>query len=551
MRLPRGVNALLTLLLLLLVLGLAVLAVLQYRWVDRVSDAERQRMKANMDFAARRFADDFRAELQALFATFARPGAGDPGERFEEWQRDAAHPQLVANIYVLERWEDGWSVRRLDLDSLQLVDVEWPPELESTRLQIEEDDGRRVRWPPPFLSGIPALFIAPRRGPMGGPDGGGPPRFDGPPPFGAPPAIFIQLDRAELANAVFPSLAKQHFSSGTDSYTFALLHGSNVIYRSDPAWPDGRTPADVEVRFAPIDDPRPIPGPPPRFAAETEPWRLVLRRRDGGLETLVAAARRRNLAISFGILFILAATVLLLLALLRRADRLRAQQTQFVAAMSHELNTPIAALRSAGENLKDGIVADPEKQIRYGETIVKESARLGDMVAQVLDFAGIQSRGARTPREAVDVAAIVAEAVAQCRWLVDGTAIEVETNVDSDLPPVRGDAQSLTRAIQNLVANAIRHGGAGNWVGLRASRNGDGVAITVEDRGPGIDSRDTAHLFEPFYRGRDSGRVRGTGLGLAIVQQVARAHGGSVEVDRKRRGGAAFTLHLPAAVDRG
>ncbi len=539
MSLPRGVNALLTLLLVLLVIGLAVLAVLQYRWIDRVSEAERQRMQANLDFAARRFADDLRAEVGALFETFARAEGGDPAFRYQNWERGAAHPRLAAEVFVIERGEGGWAVRRLDRQTRQLVDTDWPPVMERVREQIEDDEawGGRIRWPPPFISSVPALFISPRRGPPGA--------FE--PPSDQPPtAVFVRLDRAELMNAVVPRIAKQHFSGDH----LALLQRDQVLYRSQASWPDGRTPADVEVPFRLIDEPKRGPGPPQRFEAEIEPWRLAVRRADGGLETLVAATRRRNLAISFAILFILAGTVVLLLALLRRADRLRAQQTEFVAAMTHELNTPIAALRSAGENLKDGIVAERERQVRYGETIVKESARLGDMVAQVLDFAGMQARGARAQDERVDVAAVVGEAVAQCRWLVDGTAIDVETSVDAGLPPVRGDAVALTRAVQNLVANAIRHGGAGNWVGLRAARNGNGgIAITVEDRGPGIDSRDAAHLFEPFYRGKGSARVRGTGLGLAIVQQVARAHGGSVEVDRKRRGGAAFTLHLPAAVD--
>jgi len=530
--------------LLLLLLGLAALAVLQYRWIDRVSDAERQRMRANIDFAARRFGEDLRAELESLFEAFARPEGPDLAQRYDDWTRNAQHPNLIANIYVLDRDENGPSLRRFDRDSGELVDAAWPRWLEEVW---------RVRSLPPFLGEVPAMVIAPRRGP---PFGGAP--FEEPPPPDAMPrTTFIELDRAVLSTALLPRLASQHFSSGNDSYVIAVLRGSEVLYRSDASWPDGRTPPDFEQQFLPIDPAR-RGGPPerrrdagrPRFAREIEPWRLLVRRRDGGLEALVASARRRNLALSFGILSILAATMLVLLALLRRADRLRAQQTQFVAAMTHELNTPIAALRAAGENLKDGIVGDGEKLTRYGETIVRESARLGEMVAQVLDFAGIQARTSRAPHEPVDLHAVIAEAVAQCRWLVDGSAVDVETNIADDLPPVRGDAQALTRAIQNLVANAIRHGGEGKWVGVSASRNGNGVAISVEDRGPGIDGRDAAHLFEPFYRGRNSGRVRGAGLGLSIVQQIARAHGGSVDVDRRRRTGAAFTLHLPAAVDR-
>ncbi|HEV2719310.1 MAG TPA: sensor histidine kinase, partial [Thermoanaerobaculia bacterium] len=99
--------------------------------------------------------------------------------------------------------------------------------------------------------------------------------------------------------------------------------------------------------------------------------------------------------------------------------------------------------------------------------------------------------------------------------------------------------------VQNLVANAIRHGGEGGWVGVRAVGEGRSVAITVEDRGPGVAARDVKHLFEPFYRGRGAERVRGSGLGLAIVQRIAAAHGGTVEVVRHRQRGAAFTLRIP------
>jgi two-component system sensor histidine kinase MprB len=99
--------------------------------------------------------------------------------------------------------------------------------------------------------------------------------------------------------------------------------------------------------------------------------------------------------------------------------------------------------------------------------------------------------------------------------------------------------------VQNLIANAIRHGAAGKWVSIRAISDERSVAISVEDRGPGIAPRDLPHLFEPFYRGRGADRVRGSGLGLTIVKQIAIAHGGSVSVDKRRDGGAIFTLRLP------
>jgi len=568
MHAPRGANALLTILLLLLVLGLAVLATLQYRWIDQVSDAERQRMHTNIDFAARRFAGEISGELEKVFRAFGPPEAVDLPARLEQWKESATDPSLVAAVYVAEREADGWRLR----DSASGADVPWPGELDEIRRRLEQSAGPGPpdRFPPPVFAKIPALVIIRREPPprpRDEPRDESPPDFDRQPPGGPGfgerrgprepmRAVIVRLDAATWTNVLLPRLTRRHFSTGVaGEYDVALLAGSDVLFRTNEAWPDGRTQPDADLPFVPAGPPgeqdrRPPfrdparPRMDPRNEPRNEPWHLLVRRHQS-LDAVVTAARRRNLAVSFGILLVLGATVALLLVLLRRADRLRAQQTEFVAAISHELNTPVAALRSAGENLRDGIITDPEKLVRYGGTIVKEATRLGDILGQVMEFAGMQARQGRAPAEPVDVAAVVEEAVAQCHWLVADTPIRIETAIEPSLPAVAGDAGALTRAVQNLVANAIRHGGAGNWVGVGAKREGEGIAITVEDRGPGIAASDAAHLFEAFYRGRNSAAVRGAGLGLTIVQQVARAHGGSVRIDRKRRGGAAFTIHLP------
>jgi signal transduction histidine kinase len=229
---------------------------------------------------------------------------------------------------------------------------------------------------------------------------------------------------------------------------------------------------------------------------------------------------------------------------MRRAERLRLQQIEFVAGITHELNTPIAAVSSAGQNLADGIVRDPAQVTKYGAMITKEARRLSDTVAQVLDFAGMQRRERAPRREPIDVAEMIGEAVAQCRWLAEENGVTLQENVAADLPVVEGDVLALTRAVQNLVANAIRHGAAGKWVGISAQRENGQVLIRIEDHGPGIGARDARHIFEPFYRGRHSTRVRGSGLGLSIVKRVAVAHGGSIRLERRARG-AAFVLALP------
>lgn len=522
-------NALLIGVLVLLVIGLALLATLQFRWIDQVSAAEELRMRASLELAARQFNQDVQSELRQIVDAFAGPPDGDLAFREEEWRRSTRYPNLIESVATDRRFLDRGPP--FDAHSLEIVLGDRRGRPQPRRFALE---GRRPGPPPEDFRDLR---------PDGRPD---PPPGRPDPPPGPPLVIVIKLDRAVLTNVVLPELARRHFA---DAYDVAVVTREGVFFRTDEAWPDGRTAPDVDVPVRLLGPPEQGQGPArdrPQFDGNEEVWRLLIRRHDGGLASVVASARRRNLAVSIGILLILISTVAVLLYLLRRADRLREQQTEFVAAISHELNTPVTALRSAGENLKDGIITDPAKLARYGETIVRESARLGDMIEQVLEFAGMRARRVRPTSAPVDLTSVIEEAVAQSRWAIDRDSVNVVTQIDPNLPRPHGDARALTRAVQNLVANAIRHGGSGGWVGVRAYREGNAkVAVTVEDRGPGIDSRDAAHLFEPFYRGRGTSAVRGSGLGLTIVQQVVAAHGGTIEIQRRRREGAAFTITLP------
>jgi signal transduction histidine kinase len=279
----------------------------------------------------------------------------------------------------------------------------------------------------------------------------------------------------------------------------------------------------------------------------------LAKRRDGSLEQAVGAIRRRNLGISLGTLALLAITSGLMVLATQRAQRLARQQIEFVAGVTHELHTPLTAIRSAGQNLADGVVADPAQVRRYGALIEGEGRRLSDMVGQALEFAGIQSgRRIYHPRR-VEVGEIVDGALADSRWRLQEKRVEVEREVEPGLPPVLVDPAALRRAVANLVENAVKYGGRAGWIGVRARRSATvgvgGVEITVADRGPGIRKEDLPHLFEPFFRGRDAatGGISGSGLGLSLVRHIAEAHGGRVTVTTEMGKGSAFTLNLPAA----
>lgn len=289
-----------------------------------------------------------------------------------------------------------------------------------------------------------------------------------------------------------------------------------------------------------------------RLALGSAPrWRLVLKHPSGSLETAVNAVRRRNLIVSTSILFVLAASVGLLVLSTRRAQELARQRMEFVAAVSHELRTPLAVIRSAGDNLADGVVHDDERIRKYGDLVRNEGRRLTEMVEQILEFAGIESGQRGFALKAVSLPRLLHEVMEQSATFVDPARLKVDFELPESLPPVLGDEPALRRMIQNLVANAIKYGAGAGWIGVRARRAGRDVEITIADRGIGIPESERKRIFEPFYRAPEviAAQIQGAGLGLSLVQRIVRAHGGRITVHSVPGQGSQFVVTLPAATD--
>lgn len=286
-------------------------------------------------------------------------------------------------------------------------------------------------------------------------------------------------------------------------------------------------------------------------------WRLVLQHGAGSLDAAVSQVRRRNLALSFGILTVLVAGVVLVVVNARRSEQLASRQMDFVATVSHELRTPLAVIRSAAQNLSAGVITEPAQARRYGDLIEGEGRRLTDMVEQVLEYAGLGGNRRIRPSGPIDVALLVNDVITSCQASIDqaGFAVDISTTDGGrEVPRVIGDEDALRRCLHNLVTNALKYGGDGRWLGVTvrgpAVRAGREVRIAVSDRGRGIDGAELAHLFEPFYRGRYAieRQIHGSGLGLSLVKRIVESHGGRVSVASVVGEGATFTLHLPAAM---
>jgi signal transduction histidine kinase len=394
----------------------------------------------------------------------------------------------------------------------------------------------------------------------------------------------IRLNLTAMGHEVVPALVRRHLfdTQGHTEYLVAVVsqdESARVVYESTEgaarkalASPDvstplfGGRPGPFVVAMAGLGR-----GPGDRFAgdlfdsqrgergdfvrtrllavtAAPVHWRFLAKHRAGSLESAVAATRTRNLLLSSGILALLTVAVGLTVVSSRRAAMLARQQLELVAAVSHELRTPVSVIKAAADNLADGVVGDRERVKQYGETIQTEARRLGDTVEHVLEMAGIEAGYPVARHDPVNPAALVRDALAAHRHELETRHAAVEVDIAPNLPHVIGDGTALQSALQNLIGNALKYGGATAWLKVAAKpADSGGVRISVEDRGPGIDAADRRHIFDPFYRGREaiSRQIQGSGLGLHLARRIVEAHGGSIAVESETGVGSTFTIELP------
>ena len=240
------------------------------------------------------------------------------------------------------------------------------------------------------------------------------------------------------------------------------------------------------------------------------------------------------------------------LVVLNDVSRLRRLETirrDFVANVSHELKTPITAIKGASETLADGALAEPQEARRFVDIIIKQSDRLNAIIDDLLALSRIEQdsdKGGVSLRHA-PLRPVLEAAVQACTVSAQAKALQVELDCAPDLaalinPPL------LEQAVINLLTNAIKYSEKEGRIVIDAARHQDQVMLKVQDRGCGIAPEHLPRLFERFYR-VDKARSReqgGTGLGLAIVKHIVQAHQGEVTVQSTPGKGSVFTLLLRA-----
>lgn len=542
-----------------LIVLLAALAAVQYRWSARVAAADAQREREHLDTSASFFANRFNGMVIGAVEFMQN----EARSALESHERVTNLPKLIGELYFVNiPAQGGPDVRRLGADGFFAASslpawfksplcvsmaIDQPPALVAPIYNIATAANTREAGRVQFLKTFRSLHNQ----------------------------CFVgQIDRKYLSGTLLPQLISQSFGpTAAKEYDFAVVGRTD---RREPIY-GAHLNADLRKPFFSM-APLPFsfakaraaaPGPPHQmmYVQRVEStviakgsaaipdllgpgiWELDVAHKGVPLAVAFDQARQRDLLLSLLVEALLVSAIIFLVIAARRMQRLADQKMQFVAGVSHELRTPVSAISMLSRNQADGLVTGVEKVKQYGELIHQQSRRLNEMVEQTLQYAGIHSGLRRPARDEIDLRGLIEETVAARRDDLARAGFEIEIAIDAGLPPVSGDARLLRTAFDNLLSNAEKYAAAGRWIRVSAGYSAaqKEVRISVEDRGAGIDPADQAEIFEPFSRGRAAvdAQIPGSGLGLSLVRSAAEAHRGRVTLESEPGRGCNFTLRLP------
>ncbi len=533
------------------------LGVVQYRWADQISRTEQQRLQSALETGARNFSQEFSYDFQQLCESFQFEMAGPSNtlesrllDRYGSWSRNSSTPNLVSAVHF---WR-AESSRAAYLASYEesthsFVERPWPERFENLHQFLKGQfsdlppripDREAYFYPWTLFEDTPALVR---------------PVYQLAADSQVEPAgyLIVELSGGYLSGIFLPDLVRRTFGDppAYDIVVRSAAFASRPIYTSGSFLALGAPDAKINLIEEIDQELRRRGGPGLQSSSQGSEWMLFAQHPAGSVQTAIAALRRRNLAISFGLLAVLAAGMILIFHVARRAKRIAAQQMEFVAGVSHELCTPLAVINSAAENLMDGVVEQASEIREYGGIIRDQGRRLEHLVDEVLQFAAGRSERAGYELRPLQIREVVSHSLEAADPMLREAGFTVEQNCPAGLPAILADSSAVSMCLENLISNAVKYTGENRWIGIRAEwvRGKMEVQLSVEDRGAGISASDLPHVFEPFYRVQSvrESPIRGVGLGLYLVQRAMEGMGGRVSVTSQVGRGSCFTLHFPVA----
>jgi len=260
------------------------------------------------------------------------------------------------------------------------------------------------------------------------------------------------------------------------------------------------------------------------------------------LAARTGSARTLDL-LGLGAIGAIAALVLTIRAA-RAAARLAMRQSEFVTAVTHDMKTPLASIMLTGDSLAQGRYTSPEAVREYGKIIASEGHQLTRLIENVLCYARLIDAATSYEFEPLDVVELITESFEHFRVQVENARIDAAIDLPLNRSIVRGDRGMLRDAIDNVIDNAVKHGGSGGDLRVTGHDDGQMVHIQIADRGHGITPEELPKVFEKFYRGRTAGHY-GSGLGLTIARRIIEEHGGTIVIESRVGEGTTVNIQLP------
>ncbi|MFD0696760.1 sensor histidine kinase [Paenibacillus sp. GCM10027628] len=233
-----------------------------------------------------------------------------------------------------------------------------------------------------------------------------------------------------------------------------------------------------------------------------------------------------------------------------RQSQMEEERRFFLSAIAHDLRTPLFVLRGFLTRLERGLAESPEKTARYITICTQKADQLERLVSDLFAYTKMEYMGGDARRlEEIEFSSLLSAALEDYRAIAGEKEVEIVFESPDASCTLHGDSHLLSRAVRNVLDNALRHTPTGGSIKVKWRSEQSQVTFTVEDTGPGISDQDLPHIFEPFYRGDESRNPEsgGTGLGLTIARRILRAHDGDLIVrNRSELGGAIFTGWIAA-----
>jgi signal transduction histidine kinase len=267
------------------------------------------------------------------------------------------------------------------------------------------------------------------------------------------------------------------------------------------------------------------------------------------LESLVDEIRFRNLAVSFSILILLTIVIILITINLQKSKKLADRQLQFVAGISHELRTPLAVIRSAAQNLSDGIINEQKKALSYGALILNETNKLWEMIETTLLFAGVQTNIPVLNFTTISLQSLIIKSVETITIAYNKREAVFEIGKIPREIAIYGNEQMLMSVFVNIFSNSVKFciNPPRITVNCKEGASKNFVIISIEDNGPGIPAEETGRVLQPFFRGKISveRNIPGNGIGLALVNKAVELHRGSIKLQSYEGNGTKVIIKLP------